>query len=709
LASFTSFYAGVLTGMHLTNNDDDNNIRPIGGGGGGRQKYDGGRSGGGGRGGGREKNEDEFDKRVSEEVERRISSMMKATMDRSLEGRRVRGRRAAGAMADATKRDGDDKEEEEEEEEEEDAGEDIDGKRGDVVDRGGRRHGRGDDYDDESRRRFPSTVSKIATGASLIRKNDFLSLFDYGIPRPPSKRIDESDPGKDEVLLLYGGPRSLPNVGTDDAIVYGDGGKERMPPRMSAMDATRNCGGLNVVYVESHDSKYDICTAIVGNFESYHIQRWMRTDPNDSYSGLDTTLPLTPVGRGLQTNGQDKFSAPDDKYALRNQALLETYFARLGDTIDTLGPMAKACAGDDNTVIVMVCNTGQSDLLINFICSARSRGFGDIVNQKVLVFATDEGVLKIARGLGLNAYYDEAIFKDMPVKEARQYGDQAFTQMMYAKVVTVQLINRMGYDVLFQGKILMNFLRSGVVIVVASADSLSDLPLMRFLFTSAHPSPPKDVDLVWYKNPLTFFHDKTSPMYAFDILFQDDGARTTRYAPYSANTGFYFVRNNDKTKFLFRSLLFLGDMVLSMNSHQQALGALLDEHSSLTGLRVKTLSAYDFPGGYHYHRKKEIPVMKEIINGDHVPYLFHMSWTTNRENKLVFLQQMGLWYTNEECESGGGVKVAEEANGTGGFDAACCSAKPLITCHYKDKPSVEECKHVSVPSIDGGHKGKSFW
>lgn len=38
----------------------------------------------------------------------------------------------------------------------------------------------------------------------------------------------------------------------------------------------------------------------------------------------------------------------------------------------------------------------------------------------------------------------------MPEKEAGRYGDQAFTQMMYAKVVTVQLINRLGYDVLFQ-------------------------------------------------------------------------------------------------------------------------------------------------------------------------------------------------------------------------------------------------------------------
>ena len=112
--------------------------------------------------------------------------------------------------------------------------------------------------------------------------------------------------------------------------------------------------------------------------------------------------------------------------------------------------MAKACAGNDNTVIVMVCNTGQSDLLINFICAATARGFGDIVREKVLVFATDKGVLDIGLGLGLRTFYDEEIFKEMPEKEAGRYGDRAFTQMMYAKVVTVQLINRLGYDVLFQ-------------------------------------------------------------------------------------------------------------------------------------------------------------------------------------------------------------------------------------------------------------------
>jgi hypothetical protein len=148
-------------------------------------------------------------------------------------------------------------------------------------------------------------------------------------------------------------------------------------------------------------------------------------------------------------------------------------------------------------------------------------------------------------------------------------------------------------------------------------------------------------------------------------------------------------------------------MVLSMTSHQQALAALLDEHSSLTGLRVKTLSAADFPGGYHYHRKKEIEFMRDIVQGKHIPYLLHMSWTTNKANKLLFLKQMGLWYLNEKCESGGAVDFTTDSSGAGSLSKKCCSAEPIIDCHYRDKPSVFACKGKGK-NIDGP-KGKPFW
>lgn len=54
----------------------------------------------------------------------------------------------------------------------------------------------------------------------------------------------------------------------------------------------------------------------------------------------------------------------------------------------------------------------------------------------------------------------------------------------------------------------------------------------------------QDVDIVWYKNPLDYFHNQTSQI----TYFQDDGAHSLRYAPFSANSGFYYVRNNDRTR-----------------------------------------------------------------------------------------------------------------------------------------------------------------
>lgn len=91
----------------------------------------------------------------------------------------------------------------------------------------------------------------------------------------------------------------------------------------------------------------------------------------------------------------------------------------------------------------------------------------------------------------------------------------------------------------------------------------------------------QDVDLIWYKNPLEFFHDKSSPVHDFDMYFQDDGSRGLFYAPYSANTGFYYVRQNDRTRYFFNSLLLAGDLISSTHSHQIALISLLSEHASM--------------------------------------------------------------------------------------------------------------------------------
>lgn len=139
-------------------------------------------------------------------------------------------------------------------------------------------------------------------------------------------------------------------------------------------------------------------------------------------------------------------------------------------------------------------------------------------------------------------------------------------------------------------------------------------------------------------------------------------------------------------------LLRMGDVISKTTSHQAALSALLNEHVSWKGLRVKVWpkgEGNEFPGGVEFHRKSDF-MKKLILKQLKVePYLFHMSWTLNKDNKKLYFQQMGEWHLKEGCLDG--------------YD--CCLPQPNITCFYRDKPSKIPCR--DSPPIDKGRP--SFW
>merc|ERR1712183_963531 len=98
------------------------------------------------------------------------------------------------------------------------------------------------------------------------------------------------------------------------------------------------------------------------------------------------------------------------------------------------------------------------------------------------------------------------------------------------------------------------------------------------------------------------------------------------------------------------------------------------------------------------HMKRQRNFMKDLMSGGESAkdtYIFHMSWTSNKNNKIKFYQQMGEWYLEETCIS----TPASKLNGMN-----CCAAAPDVTCHYRDKPSKVPCKES--PPID---KGKNSW
>jgi hypothetical protein len=189
------------------------------------------------------------------------------------------------------------------------------------------------------------------------------------------------------------------------------------------------------------------------------------------------------------------------------------------------------------------------------------------------------------------------------------------------------------------------------------------------------------------------------------VYFQDDGNRQERFAPYAANSGFYFVRSNNRSKFLFRAMLYQGDLVLACRSHQQVLISLLAEINSYAGLTVKVLNrdADDFPSGYHYHMRKDW--MRQMVDGKKDPVIFHMCWTLNKINKLEFMKQMAMWYVPDKCVGKEAKEIVSGSDAMNGLINECCSAEPLNKCYYRDKPSVIPCK--DSPPMDKG--GRSFW
>ena len=503
-----------------------------------------------------------------------------------------------------------------------------------------------------------SSLSHFVQGLARVSKGDLMQTYDLGVP--PNANTENLD-----ALILYTKKLALPSDGNAARAARHEDPTKPLP-LLSATAATENCDTMNVILIDNLDNTRQ-CFALVGEqYRSYQVQRWMRRPDGDGK--LDANMPLKLTSRGWTVEGMQEFVVPSDFHVKLHQERLLTYLREADDIKSRLRQTLEKMKG--KPVVVMTCNRGQSELLMNFACSSRARGF-DL--QNVIVFPTDMETKELAEGMGLATFYEETLMASMPKEEAVEYGDQIFADIMFAKVLCVQLVNELGYDLLFQ-----------------------------------------DVDMVWFKSPLDFFQDESLPK--FDMYFQDDGNRQLRFAPYSANSGFYFVRSNPKTMHLFRHFLYSGDLINAWYSHQAVLIQLLAEHSSLTGLTVKIYpkEAEEFPGGLQFHQKKE--VMKDIMSGNSKAYIFHMSWTNNKKDKLKYFQQLGEWYVHDQCIGKDVHEITGIAGGEGGMmkngtlSANCCSAEHLFKCHYRDKPSKIPCPDSpSTTKSKGESADISFW
>lgn len=231
-------------------------------------------------------------------------------------------------------------------------------------------------------------VGRFAVAMSAVSKQEFTDTYDLGVP------LDSPKSGSEDILLLYSSNRALPTDFREE--------DHSQIQHLELPNALENCEYLNVVLTD-HSGSRKQCLAIVPQYESYHLQKWMRVDPKGK---LNVNSPLQLVSRGRTSDGMENFQPPDlESETRKHWIVLERYFANLNAVLEEIKPILMQIA-IQNTVVVMVCNFGQSELLMNFVCAARSRGLN---LSNVIVFTTDEDTTELAKSLGISTYYDHRV------------------------------------------------------------------------------------------------------------------------------------------------------------------------------------------------------------------------------------------------------------------------------------------------------------
>jgi hypothetical protein len=232
-----------------------------------------------------------------------------------------------------------------------------------------------------------ATLGRLAVAISRVGKQEFTDTYDLGVP------LDPPSAGAEEVLILYSNEKAMPtSFAAEDA---------NSIPTLNMPEAVEHCEYMNIVLTDH--GRRNQCIVLMPQYESYHLQKWMRINANGQ---LDPDSELQLVSRGHTDRGRDNFAPPElEEHTRPHWTMLQRYFATVDDVLAELKPILQRIARR-NTVIVMVCNYGQSELLMNFVCAAKRRNL-DLSN--IIVFTTDQETTDIAESLGLAAYYDTRV------------------------------------------------------------------------------------------------------------------------------------------------------------------------------------------------------------------------------------------------------------------------------------------------------------
>ena len=135
--------------------------------------------------------------------------------------------------------------------------------------------------------RFDSSTNHFANGLVSISRKDLFDAYDFGAPM-------SSEADKENSLILYQSDKALPsNTTLSHAAQYGGD----IPHMNSALEATEHCDQMNVLFVKTPNNLRQCVALVGGQYQGYHIQRWMRVVGEGEKGKIDPKAPLRHVSR----------------------------------------------------------------------------------------------------------------------------------------------------------------------------------------------------------------------------------------------------------------------------------------------------------------------------------------------------------------------------------------------------------------------------
>jgi len=243
-------------------------------------------------------------------------------------------------------------------------------------------------------------------------------------------------------------------------------------------------------------------------------------------------------------------------------------------------------ATPQNTVVVMLTNTGQSGMLWNFGCRCEHRGIP--WKNGTVVYALDSEIETTLRSRGVTTRRSpEVEIHDA----AKTFSDAQFAKVVFWKNAVVHDVLSMGFNVLFQ-----------------------------------------DVDVVWKQDPRQWFESADPTV---DIFWTYDGGNSAQQ-PLYVNSGFFYVRNNERTRAFWEEAYLNGHRG---NSQQGTLEKLLVHHYFNNGLQLHVLDDR-FVNGHL------LPLGKKNPNVPEDWIVAHASWAYNQATKVEKFKAFGEWDTD---------------------------------------------------------------